>query len=278
MSSVAALVPSRATQERRRAAWRAAFTEERRREIADRLGRLGPKHHFAGRAFAPFLERITGEGEPVDVQGLRAGPLADLLRTRIAEDAHGALVLTIVRSKGPGSWADKLESETGALVGSRASFARSLVEVVQRRLWTCGALGLGVMLVVLVPALASVRRVGAAALALVVGLAWSLGALALAGVAINAVNFLIPVLVLGLAVDYAIFLASGYAPGAGEREAQGAVVASGVTTLAGMASLLVAKHPAVYSVGVVSLVGTLASLAAVFLVIPALLARRDAKV
>jgi predicted RND superfamily exporter protein len=101
------------------------------------------------------------------------------------------------------------------------------------------------------------------------------------GTALNAVNFLIPVLTFGLSVDYVLFLASGYLRPAGSdprdeaAQAQGAVVASGSTTLFGMASLLLAKHPALFSVGVVALVGTAASLVAIFLITPALLRRRE---
>ena len=286
--SFGALVPSRRTQERRRVAWHQLWTPERRAELTARLARLARKHHFSAHAFDPFLARLASEGEPVEASALLAGPLADLLATRIATDPLGAFVLTLARPRsGPDgrpdlSWERDLERETGALVGSREGFARDLVAAIVQRLWACGALAFAVVLAILYPALGSVRRTGAAALALTVGLVWSLGLLALLGTGINAVNFLIPVLVLGLAVDYAIFLASGYAPpesgtgAARESEAQGGVLASGISTLAGMASLLAARHPAVFSVGVVALVGTAASLAAIFVVVPALLAsRRD---
>ena len=85
-------------------------------------------------------------------------------------------------------------------------------------------------------------------------------------------------LTFGLSVDYVLFLVSGYLQPTGVttdevEQAQGAVVASSATTLAGMASLLLAKHPALRSVGVVALVGTASSLAAIFLVTPSLLRR-----
>jgi predicted exporter len=288
VASVAPLLPSVATQERRRREWRAFWTDERRREIAERLARLGPKHHFAARAFEPFLERIGSSGEPIDARALVRGPLGALLGTRIAEADRGAFALTLVRpARGGGegdlTWVSELERSTGAIAGSRLGFARELIAIIRGRLWACGALGLVVMLAVLVPALSSPRLVAAAAVALVAGLVWSLGVLALTGTPINAVDFLIPVLVLGLSVDYAIFLASGYAisgdrrPEARLEEARGAVAASGVTTLAGMASLLLAEHPAVFTVGLVALLGTAVSLGAVFVIVPALLGDPDEK-
>jgi predicted RND superfamily exporter protein len=166
-------------------------------------------------------------------------------------------------------------------------FAKALVALIRERLASCGALGFVVVLALLVAVLQRPRAVLAAALPLALGLIWSAGIFALAGTALNAVNFLIPVLAFGLSVDYVLFLASGYLRPRRDpdpstllrtdevEQAQGAVFASSVTTLAGMASLLLAKHPALWSVGVVALVSTSCSLLAIFVVTPALLRWRD---
>ena len=175
-------------------------------------------------------------------------------------------------------WARGFERETGAIVTTGHSFAKALVALIRERLATCGALAFVVVLALLLLVLRRPRVVLAAALPLGLGLVWSAGIFALTGTALNAVNFLIPVLAFGLSVDYVLFLASGYLRPARDpdevEQAQGAVFASSVTTLAGMASLLLAKHPALWSVGVVALVSTSCSLLAIFLVTPALLRKR----
>lgn len=276
------LCPTRATQERRRAGWRATFTPERRAAFAERFARLAPRHHFSARAFEPFFARLATDGDPVDVLALAKGPLADLL-PRIVVDASGARALSLAFPV-PGSapdaaWPRDLERETGVLVGTFSGLARDLVAAIRARLWRCGALAGAVVLAILLPALGSARRTLAAALALTVGLVWSLGLLALLGAALNPVNFLIPVLVFGLAVDDAILLATAHAAtaeqasGVLESEAHAGVFASSATTLAGIASLLLASHPAVFSVGLVALVGTAATFLATVVVIPALLGR-----
>jgi predicted RND superfamily exporter protein len=179
------------------------------------------------------------------------------------------------------SWAEDLEKKTGALVVSKHGVARLLARTLGSRLLVCGEIAFVLVLLVLAVALRRPRLIAAAALPLVVGLVWSLGLLSLLSVSLNPVNFLVPVLTFGLAVDYAIFLANGYAlsgpePGNEIAEAQGAVVASEVTTLAGMASLLLASHPALFSTGVVALVGTGSALVAIFLITPGLSGRRRA--
>ncbi len=282
VSSVAPLLPSRSTQEARRQAWRAFWTEERRAAIRERLVRLGAAHRFSARAFEPFFARLEGEGALVDAEAVLAGPLKGLVGPRVTRDERGWLVTTIVRPTATGddslAWVPGLERETGAFVTSGRAFARVIGALVRERLVTSSALGLVVVLALLVPALRRPRHVLAAAIPLVVGLVWSAGVFALTGTKLNLINFLIPILTFGLSVDYVLFLASGYLQEAGApdevEQARGAVVAYSATTLAGMASLLLAKHPALWSVGVVALVGTSCSLLAIFLVTPSLLRRR----
>ncbi|HZU98986.1 MAG TPA: MMPL family transporter [Planctomycetota bacterium] len=283
VSSIAPLVPSSTVQAARRAAWRALWTEERRASLAARLGRLGGRHHFSARAFEPFLERTASDGDPVSAESLATAALPELVGPRIARDGAGALVVTLVRLRGTDddalSWVGAFERETGAAVTTGRGFARALVRLVKERLLSCGALAFVAVLAILVSTLRRWRLVLAATLPLALGLVWSVGLLALTGTRIDAVNFLIPVLTFGLSVDYVLFLASGYGRSSGAsdevEQAQGAVVASSVTTLAGMASLLLARHPAIFGVGVVSFVGTSASLLAIFVLTPLLLRDRE---
>jgi predicted RND superfamily exporter protein len=282
VSSIAPLLPGARTQEARRAAWAAFFTPERRARLDERVRRIGARHRFSERAFEPFFARLEGTGEPVSVALPKEGALAQLVGSRIVSDPEGTLVATFVRLKGTDeaalAWAQDFEQETGAIVTTGHSFAKALVALIRDRLARCGALGFVVVLALLVLVLRRPRAVLAAALPLALGLVWSAGIFALTDTALNAVNFLIPVLAFGLSVDYVLFLASGYLRPARDpdevEQAQGAVFASSVTTLAGMASLLLAKHPALFSVGVVALVSTSCSLLAIFLVTPALLRPR----
>lgn len=283
VSSIAPLLPAKSTQTARASAWRALWPEEARAKVRERIVRLGRAHRFTPRAFEPFFERLERDAEPVDAEALLAGPLRELVDSRIKRDEKGWLVVTFVRlSATEGderlAWAAGFERETGALVTTGRTFAKAIGSLIREKLVTCGALGFLVVLALLVPALRRPKHVLAAALPLLLGLVWSAGIFALTGTKLNLINFLIPVLTFGLSVDYVLFLASGYleeAPAPDEVEqAQGAVVASSATTLAGMASLLLAKHPALWSVGVVALVGTASSVLAIFLVTPSLLRKR----
>jgi len=76
-------------------------------------------------------------------------------------------------------------------------------------------------------------------------------------------------LVLGLGVDYGIFMALGHEKQE-ELGTRRAVLVSGLSTLAGFGALILARHPALHSIGLTVLIGIAAALPAALFVAPAL--------
>jgi len=118
---------------------------------------------------------------------------------------------------------------------------------------------------------------------LMVSLALSFGAmlasLKLLDVSLNLFNVLAFPLVLGIGVDYGIYVIGAMGAGAGlERSTSNVVkpvLLSGLTTVAGFASLALAKNPALQGLGVVCAVGVAWSLfATLFFVLPAYAGRK----
>ena len=98
---------------------------------------------------------------------------------------------------------------------------------------------------------------------LMVSLALSFGAmlasLKLLGIALNLFNVLAFPLVLGIGVDYGIYVVVAMRAGAGRQQSVGNVVKpvllSGLTTTAGFASLALAQNPALQGLGIVCALG-----------------------
>ncbi|HEV57126.1 MAG TPA: hypothetical protein ENN87_06460 [Phycisphaerales bacterium] len=92
------------------------------------------------------------------------------------------------------------------------------------------------------------------------------------GMNVNMFNVAASVLVMGLSIDYGVFIvrsrwASGpVRDGAAER----AVVTSALTTLCGFGALSVARHPAMFSLGITVVLGIIPAMVCALLVIPAL--------
>jgi len=113
---------------------------------------------------------------------------------------------------------------------------------------------------------------------LMVGLALSFGAMLAAlkffGVALNLFNVLAFPLVLGIGVDYGIYVVGALRAGADLQRSVGNVVKpvllSGLTTTAGFASLALAQNPALQGLGIVCAIGVACCLGTtLFFILPA---------
>ena len=125
-----------------------------------------------------------------------------------------------------------------------------------------------------------IRRVRETVLAmvpLILGTLWTLAFMQLAGIKFNLVNVWALPLIIGSAAEYGVNIVLRYlespAHGGGPRLARSTVmgvVFNGLTTIAGFGSLLVAHHRGVWSLGLLLVIGSAATLAASLIVMPTL--------
>ena len=109
----------------------------------------------------------------------------------------------------------------------------------------------------------------------VVGLIWTAGLLAIAGVVMDLFALFAVVTFVGIGVDYGIHVVHRYRDH-GNAEAAIAqlapvIVVAGLITLLGYGTLVTSSYPPLRSIGIVSAVSVLALVAASILVLPALL-------
>ncbi|MDW8380704.1 MAG: MMPL family transporter [Verrucomicrobiota bacterium] len=122
------------------------------------------------------------------------------------------------------------------------------------------------------------RSLSAVVLALLpvgLGMIWLMGWMEWWGVAFNPANIMTLPLVIGIGVTNGIHILNRYAeerqPGVLARSTGKAVLVSGLTTVAGFGSLLLADHQGIASLGFVMSVGVLACMITALMVLPALL-------
>jgi predicted RND superfamily exporter protein len=107
------------------------------------------------------------------------------------------------------------------------------------------------------------------------------GAMMATGVRLNFANFIAFPITFGIGVDYAVNVASRYVQdGARDvasavRTTGGAVALCSLTTVLGYSSLLLAENRALFSFGVVAVLGEIAALSTALVALPAFLAWRD---
>jgi predicted RND superfamily exporter protein len=112
-------------------------------------------------------------------------------------------------------------------------------------------------------------------LPVVLGFCWMLGLMTFLGISFNPVNIMSLTLVIGIGVTNGIHILNRFAeephPRIMATSTGKAVLVSGLNTVAGFGSLLVAKHQGIASLGAVMAIGTAMCMMASLTVLPAVL-------
>src|SRR5678816_1369974 len=91
---------------------------------------------------------------------------------------------------------------------------------------------------------------------------WILGIMGILGISFNIINIIISALIFGLGDDYSLFIMDGllgeYKTGRKNLSSyKSSIFLSAITTIAGLGVLIFAKHPALRSIALISIVGIL---------------------
>ena len=110
-----------------------------------------------------------------------------------------------------------------------------------------------------------------------IALTWlvTIGLMGIIGLSFNIFNIIISTFIFGLGVDYAIFMTNGLIKEyeTGERHLpiyRTSIILSVITTVLGVGVLIFAKHPALYSIALICLLGILTALVITFVIQPIL--------
>ncbi|MBE0502465.1 MAG: MMPL family transporter, partial [Desulfuromonadales bacterium] len=246
--SLAPLLAAKETQQQRLQLWE-SFWQEHRSATEQRIQQAAAKYGFAADAFAPFFNRLDRPPEPVDMERLQAWGLSGLLENFLLKDGTDYQLLTLLPDQP--ELIRRLDAELSGLTGvtlvSQSRFGQELSQEISSD-FNRFILLAGVAVLVLLFLL--FRRLSAVLLALLpvfTGLLVMFGAMGWLGLEMNLFNVVASILVIGLGVDYGIFMVC-------HRQQQNlassrAVLVSGLTTLVGFGALVLAKHPAMHSIG-----------------------------
>ncbi len=274
-SAPAARIPSAATQRERfeRAGlidW--AGVAARLRREADELGmRAG--------FFEPFIRDLEGYGswEAVRLDPGEMAPPFGIEGTAIVTSLHlapgidAASVLARARSIDPGAF------DHPPRIASVGLVTADLTRIIESDFRLASLLAVAAVGLIIIAAFRRPARLLLVATPVIGGCLVMLGGLALLGVPINLMNLVATPLVLGLGIDFGVYIVNRHLEeGSSDvprvlRHTGGAILLTGLTTMAGFGSLLAADFAGLRSLGWVAVLGIGGSLATALLVLPLLL-------
>ena len=252
-----------AEQQRRIDLWKEHWTPEKIASLKRNLEAAGARNGIKPQLFAPFLALLEGDYEPGDLFESGVVP-EEMLSSFIEHEKSGRyLVFTNVSFK-----PEEKDIVTDALVAGEQTiilepfyYCRDMVEIVHDDFRTTLLISSIFVLLVLIIAF---RRLPVALTAfLPMFLSWYVlqGLMAIFGLEFNLINIVISTFVFGIGVDYSIFVMEGLLQEARTGEKQmlswhkTAIFFSALVLIIVVASLAFARHPAIRSIGIISVIG-----------------------
>lgn len=256
-----------AEQKKRIAAWKNYWDEARVAELKHNVIAAGEANKFRPAMFDPFFEMITKDYAPSSVY--ESSVLPEGLMANMIENSQGMyLVYTSVQleSENLREVNDILAAKQGVIVADPFYYTTNMVELMNEDFNTIlGISSLFVMIVLLI----SLRSIPLALIAfLPMGMSWYvvLGVMAIFGLQFNLINIVISSFIFGIGVDYSIFVMEGLMVDikGGNKKLlmyhKTAIFLSAIVLIISISSLMFAKHPALSSIGVATLIGMTATI------------------
>lgn len=282
VDALTSILPGEGTQ-------RARLAERDRLDLpkkADELERALESSRFAVDRFSDFLDAMRHPpSEVVPVDDALKGDVAVVASRYMAEEGGDHLVALHVHiTDAPGARAaldaDVREADDAAVVTGYARLEADLHDALSRDMPRIGAVAGVLVLVLLAVSLRRVRDVALAVATLVIGMGTLFAIIGVLHVPLHLYSALVVPVLLGISVDEAMFLLhhgeDAMHDGSSadpirtslEKEAK-PVIATALTTSAGLVALVFSRYEGLRDLGLVGAVGNVANLLVALLVVPA---------
>jgi len=275
--SVSPLLPSWHAVQKNNLRWKNFWNEKKLSELDSGIKNLCEKYGMKKEVFNDF---IKGLSEPFlhyrPSRIYKNTMMENILSNMISEKNGKTFIITKLGTSSPNDFETIKQriSEIipGAIVYQGTAFVRHIMDLIYKEFKQIGIISLLLVFII-------VRNYGKnikyliSFLPLLLSIVWTLGILGWLGIKMNVMNCIISIFIFGLLIDYCIFLISAIETENREdylKNSGGAVTFSALTTIAGLGALMFGGHPALFSLGLSSVIGMTSGFAAILLIIPAL--------
>ncbi len=262
-SNAGTILISDSIQRERIERWKNYWTEEKRSEVEKSLAVSGAKYGFNKEAFRPFHQFVTSDFQVLDIS--RFNPVRHLfLNDMITEMPGLTMVISIVKMKDANRHQvyTSFSGEKNTIVIDRQEITSGFVDHVRHDFDLLVKLCLIFVTLTLILSFGRFETGLIAAVPMFMSWLWTLGFMGVFGIKFNIINIIVSTFVFGLGVDYSILMMRGllleYRFGRREMTSyRTSIFLSGFTTIVGVGVLILARHPSLHSIALVSVVGLL---------------------
>jgi len=262
-SNAGTILISDSIQRERIQRWKNYWTPEKRIAIESILSEAGAKYGFNKEAFLPFHQYISSDFRVLDIS--RFNPVRNLfLNDMITETPGLTMVISIVKMKNENRHQvyTGFSGQKNTIVIDRQEITAGLVENVRHDFDLLVKLCLIFVTLTLIISFGRLETGLIASIPMLLSWLWTLGFMGVFDIKFNIINIIVSTFVFGLGVDYSILMMRGllleYRFGRREMTSyRTSVFLSGFTTIVGVGVLILARHPSLHSIAIISVVGLL---------------------
>ncbi len=257
------LFQTQADQQIRIDRWKSFWSRKRVAQLRRDLEASAREYELPANFFEPFIGMLTAKYEPGDLYGSDVIP-AGLMSNFVEQQASGRYLVFTDVSYNRAEQNDVWRAVTQAphvIVLEPFFYCRDMVEIVHddfsTTLWISSLFVLMVLLI-------SFKNIWIALIAFMpMFVSWYVmqGYMAIFGLEFNLINIVISTFIYGIGVDYSIFIMEGLLAEArrGEKSTleyhKVAIFYSAMVLAIVTFSLIFARHPAIHSIGIITLIG-----------------------
>ncbi|MCX7548915.1 MMPL family transporter [Xanthomarina sp. F1114] len=275
-SSISTLIKSSKIQEQQLATWNNFWTEETKQSLQNNLIESGVRLGFKPSSFHEFYAHLNSDFDVLSVEGFKnfnTISVDDYIATK--NDFTTITTLVKLKDNQAENLFNKFKDSSQTLVIDRKQMNETFLGNLKTDFNSLVGYSFFVVLLLL---LLFYRSFSLTLVTLLpIALTWllTIGIMGLFGVEFNIFNIIITTFIFGLGIDYSIFITNGllHELRTGESSLpthKTSILLSVITTILGVGVLIFAKHPALHSISLVSLIGILSAMLISFAIQPLL--------
>lgn len=286
-SSAMPFLLSRSKQKKRIDTWNNFWTQDKIENLNRNLKSSALRYHFKENTFSQFIHLLKKKYTPVHPDSLFSKQSYFLGEYVKKEEARVTVtaMLKLDEEKKPMVY-QELDKYDDILAFDQKLITEKLVSSLKEDFHLLVRYSLIIVFVILLLAFGRIELAIITFIPMIISWLWTLGIMGLFGIEFTIFNIIISTFIFGLGIDYSIFITQGmiqeYKYGTQNLNSyKTSILLSALTTLTGIGVLIFAKHPALKSMALLSIIGISSVIFITYTLSPALfrffLLRRKAK-
>jgi 1-acyl-sn-glycerol-3-phosphate acyltransferase len=237
-----------------------SFWSDKKDSLSIVIRQAAKSNNFSQSAFTPF-ENWLQDASLDSAKGINLANELGLSKMIYRNGQETSFITSVVLNKEKvQTYKDLLKNEEGVYIFDMSDLASTMLTSVQFDLNYLLLFSAFIVFISLIIVYGRIELAVFSFFPMVLGWIWTIGLANMFDIKFNFVNIVIATFIFGLGDDFSIFTTDGliqkYRTGSDHSKSyRSAIILSGVTTIIGTGALFFAKHPAIHSIAVISVIG-----------------------